>query len=606
MLTSRVLVCDGAMGTMLQASGVPIDFAFAELNVSRPELVGAVHSAFIDAGADIIETNTFGATRLRLERYGLAGRVVELNRAGVEVARKAGAASGKKVLVAGSVGPATPSLSPARLGSASLHEAFEEQLSALCEAGVDVVIFETFGSLDELIDAISAAREIDRDLPLVAQLTFLDDGRTLSGESPAEAARYLERLELAAIGVNCTLGPQGLLDVLTELSRHTSMPLAAQPNAGSPAFIDGRFRYTSDPEYFARYAARYVELGATLVGGCCGTTPDHIRALAAIRGPEATSRPSAPRQEPPGVDGDTRRPGGGFDLKSRLEGASRLTFVEVRPTADATVEKTVEEVRQFEQLGCDAVLVSPAPSARAQTAPASLATLLQQRVPSLEPLLGVSVWEKSVAGLQADLLGAHALGIRNIVCRDDEPPVVGDYPGTGGFREVDAIGLLTLLKGLNQGRDRRGSLLARPTDFTIGAELNLAAADVERAASDARRKLDAGAEFFVTPPVFDLGALDRLLDAIDPPAGFPVLMAVMLLRDYRHAEFLHHEVPGMSLPAGVLRRMQSGDEHAGVGIAHELMEAATADPRLRGVVLCSPGTVSDLVPLMSASRTASA
>ncbi|HLF71981.1 MAG TPA: homocysteine S-methyltransferase family protein, partial [Dehalococcoidia bacterium] len=266
LIGSRILVCDGAMGTMLQAAGVSLDLSLPELSVSRPELVKAIHGAYIAAGAEIIETNTFGACRTRLSRYGLEGRVAEINVAAVRIARAAVEDSGRQVLVAGSVSPATPPPSRGRIAASVLHEAFREQIAALAEGGVDFILFETFGNLEELTEAISAAREAAPELPLVAQMTFLDDNRTLAGETPAEVARRLDGMGLAALGANCTMGPQGLLEILSELSRHTSLPLVAQPNAGSPTFVDGRFQYSADPSYFARYATRYAQVGATIVG----------------------------------------------------------------------------------------------------------------------------------------------------------------------------------------------------------------------------------------------------------------------------------------------------------------------------------------------------
>jgi homocysteine S-methyltransferase len=577
---------------MLQAAGVPLDLSLPELNVSRPDLVGAVHGAYIAAGADIIETNTFGACRTRLLRFGLEDRVAEFNRGAAQVARAAVTASGRQVFVAGSVGPATPPTSRGRIAAAALRDSFREQIQALAEGGVDFIIFETFGSLDELIEAISAAREVDAALPLVAQMTFLDDGKTLAGESPAEVARSLEGRDLAAMGANCTLGPQGLLDILGDLAKHTSLPMAAQPNAGSPTFVDGRFQYTADPAYFARYAARYAELGGALIGGCCGTTPAHVEAVAAaIKGqrpvPPHAARKQAAGNEPAAQVGATEASSSFLD---RLAAGGFVTVAEMAPPAAGAADQAVRSATALRAAGFDAVLISPPNSPRAQLSPTSIAVLAQQRVENLEAILTVATWEKSVMGLQADLLGAYAFGIRNVVCRTGVPPLLGDYPNSGGFWDVDSVELIQLLKSLNQGRDRHGIPLAQPTAFTIGARINPAATDAEREILDARRKLEAGADFFITPPVFDVAALDRLLDAVGPPEDFPVLMGVMPLRDYRHAEFLHHEVPGMSLPQPVMDRMLAAGDHAaaaGQEIARGLIQQLRKDSRIKGVVLTS-------------------
>jgi homocysteine S-methyltransferase len=585
------------MGTMLQAAGVPLDLSLPELNVSRPDLVGAVHGAYIAAGADIIETNTFGACRTRLLRYGLEDRVAEYNRAAVQVAKAAVNASGRSVLVAGSVSPATPPSSRGRIAPAALRESFREQIEALAESGVDLVIFETFGSLDELLEAIAAAKEVDSALPLVAQMTFLDDGKTLAGESPAEVARALEGHDLAAMGANCTLGPQGLLDILRELSKHTSLPMAAQPNAGSPTFVDGRFQYTADPAYFARYSARYAELGGAIIGGCCGTTPAHVEAVAsAVKGlrpvlPEAKAATNGSEKL-----ADAAAQQATSNLLEKLTSGTFVTIAELAPPAGGAADVAVRSAAQLRAAGCDAVLISPPNSPRAQVSPTSIAVLAQQRVEGMEAILTVATWEKSVMGLQADLLGAYAFGIRNVVCRTGTPPLIGDYPNTGGFWDVDSVELISLLKSLNSGKDRHGINLAQPTAFTIGARINPAATDAEREVQDARRKLEAGADFFITPPVFDVASLDRLLDAVGLPENFPVLIGIMPLRDYRHAEFLNHEVPGMSLPPDVMERMlAAGPNEAVVGqeIARELIATVRSNPRIRGVVLSSSANAAD-------------
>jgi methionine synthase / methylenetetrahydrofolate reductase(NADPH) len=591
---SRVLVCDGAMGTMLQAAGVSLDLSLPELSVSRPELVKAIHGAYIAAGADVIETNTFGACRTRLARFGLENRVAEINQAAVRAARAAVAAADRPVLVAGSIGPATPPSSRGRLSSAVLRDAFREQVHALAEAGVDLIILETFGNLEELLEAISAAREAAPALPVIAQMTFLEDGRTLAGETPAEVAVKVDGLGLAALGANCTHGPQGLLEILSELSRHTSLPLSAQPNAGSPTFVDGRFQYATDAAYLARYATRYVQAGAALVGGCCGTTPAHVEAVAAaVKG----LRPPARRQPSAGVS-----PAGWEDVHAQHAQPSKFMqelasgrFVlvgEMGPPPGGASEQAVLDAAVLKEEGASAVLISSPTSPRAQVSPTSLAVLLQQRVEGLEAILTVATWEKSVMSLQADLLGAYAFGVRHVICRTGTPPLLGDYPNTGGFWDVDSVELIQLLRGLNEGHDRHGIALAQPTAFVIGARINPGADDLEREVADTRRKIEAGVDFLITPPVYDMEALDRLLDAAELPGELPVLLGVMPLRDFNHAEYLQHEVPGVALPEALIERMWRARDDApaeGRTIARELIEQAQASKRLRGVVLTSSG-----------------
>src|SRR5688572_3153786 len=405
LFAARVLVCDGAMGTMLQAAGSPLDIALCELSLTRPELVKAIHGAYIAAGADIIETNTFGACSTRLARYGLEDRVAEINHAAVRAARDAVATSDRQVLVAGSVGPATPTNSRGRTSGAVLRESFREQIAALVEAGVDLIILETFGNTDELIEAINAAHDVSPTLPIVAQMTFMEDGRTLAGETPAEVARRVEGLNIAALGANCTHGPQGLLEILAELSRHTSLPLAAQPNAGSPTFVDGRFQYATDAAYLARYAGRYVQAGAALVGGCCGTTPAHVEAMvAAVKG----LRPPARRRASSATAGaDTPEGSSSAVAPSRLmQKLAAHDFVvigEMAPPAGGAADQAILDAAVLKDDGASAVLIGQTSSPRAQVSPTSLAVLVQQRVADLEAILTVATWEKSVMSLQADL-----------------------------------------------------------------------------------------------------------------------------------------------------------------------------------------------------------
>jgi methionine synthase / methylenetetrahydrofolate reductase(NADPH) len=591
-------VCDGAMGTMLHAGGVSLDRSLPELNLSHADLVRSIHSAYIAAGADIIETNTFGASRLRLARYGLADQAPELNRAGARLAREAREqATRSALLVAGSVSPATAAGLGQRLSARELRDAFQEQIEALYDGGVDLLLFETFGSLAELVEAIGVAQTLGG-LPIVAQLTFVEDGRTLGGDSPEDVATTLTNLAVSALGANCTLGPQGLLDILAELARWTSLPLTAQPNAGPPTLTDGRFQYTSsDPGYFGRQARRFVELGATLVGGCCGTTPAHIEAVAAaVSGLRRAPSPrtlTGVRLESVEPHGLATPDLGEAQVSSLLDTAQRGQLVvacELPPPIGADAQRSVRDAELLESAGCQAVIVGPVESTRVQASPASIALLVQQRVPGLEVILTATTWEKSLMVLQADLLGTYAFGIRHVVCRTGTPPLHGDYPNAAGVWEVDSLGLIEVLRGLNEGRDYNGIPVGRPTTFVIGARVNPAASDFAHEVSTARRKLDSGANFLVTPPVYDLEALERLLDALDPPANVPVLLGLMPLQDLRHAEYLQHEVPDMAVPSSVLERLcQAGERGPAVGreVALDLFHTARERGRVHGVVLSS-------------------
>jgi methionine synthase I (cobalamin-dependent)/5,10-methylenetetrahydrofolate reductase len=609
-LATQVLVCDGAMGTMLHAGGVSLDRSLPELNASHADLVRSIHRAYITAGADVIETNTFGASRLRLARYGLASQAAELNRAGVRLAREAQEqAESPWLLVAGSVSPATPAGLAHRLPARELRDAFREQIEALLEGGIDLLVFETFGSLAELVEAVSVAHSLGP-VPVVAQMTFVEDGRSLGGDSPEELATTLAGLDVAALGANCTLGPQGLLDVLVELARWSSLPLTAQPNAGPPTLVDGHFQYSAaDPAYFARHARRFVDLGATLVGGCCGTTPAHIAAVAAaVKGVQPVhSRRLAGRSrvhpssvsvsDPRAADDDASDP-----LFDRIARGGMVITCELPPAVGSEVERAVEDASILRAAGCHAVIVGPMGSTRAHVSPASVALLVQQRVPGLEVVLTATTWEKSLMVLQADLLGTYAFGIRHVLCRTGTPPLHGDYPNAAGVWEVDSLGLIDVLRGLNEGRDYNGIPVGRPTRFVVGARVNPAASDFAHEVATARKKLSNGADFLVTPPVYDLDALQRLLDGIDPPSGVPVLLGLMPLQDLRHAEYLHHEVPDMAVPGQVLARMgQAGEQGPSVGreIAREIFYAARQSGRVHGLVLSSAaGSATELAELL--------
>jgi homocysteine S-methyltransferase len=611
-LGSRVLVCDGAMGTLLHAGGVSLDRSLPELNVSNPDRVKSIHRAYIDAGADVIETNTFGASRLRLARYGLSAQAAQLNKAGARVAHQAREESGVQgLLIAGSVSPATPAGLAHRVSTKELREAFREQVEALYEGGVDLLVFETFGSLAELLEAVSTAQSLGS-LPVVAQMTFVEDGRTLGGDSPEEVATQLSNLGVTALGANCTLGPQGLLDILAELARWTSLPLTAQPNAGPPTLTDGRFQYTSsDPAYFGRQARRFVELGATLVGGCCGTTPAHIEAVAAaVSGMQRTPPPASTSGVRVHSFSTSGQASADADVpaESPLVASARrgqlLVACELPPPMGADAQRAVTDAELLKSAGCHAVVVGPVGSTRVQASPASIALLVQQRVPGLEVILTATTWEKSLMVLQADLLGTYAFGIRHVLCRTGTPPLHGDYPNAAGVWEVDSMGLIEVLRGLNEGRDYNGIPMGRPTAFVIGARINPAATDFDHEVSTARRKLASGANFMVTPPVYDLDALERLVEAIDPPPEIPLLLGLMPLQDMRHAEYLQHEVPDMSVPSSVLERMcRAGESGPAVGreLALDLFHSARERGRVHGVVLSSAsGLASEMAQLLPA------
>ncbi|MBX5491642.1 MAG: bifunctional homocysteine S-methyltransferase/methylenetetrahydrofolate reductase [Chloroflexi bacterium] len=618
-MRTRVLVADGAMGTVLHASGVPLDRALPELNLTRPALVRAVHAAYLAAGVDLLQTNTFGASRPRLARQGCEAAVATVVEAGVRLAQQARDAAGADVLIAGAVGPVAPSSLRDRLTEGELRAVLREQLEALLAGGVDLLLFETFGDLRELVEAVTVAHELTS-LPIVAQMTFLDDGRTLAGDDPATVAATLEDLGVTVVGANCTLGPQGLLEIVRQLGRHTSLPLAAQPNAGLPALVSGRFEYGADEAYFARYARRFVELGAGLVGGCCGTTPQHLAAV--VRAVADLPPPTRRLQEPlrarrgraaraasaigsdvirrageEGADGRaaaSSRPG----LAERLAAGEFIVAAELRPAPGADAERALRDAALLQAAGAEVVVIAAPATARVQVSPVALALLVQQRL-GLEPVLTATTWDRSLSTLQADLLGAYAFGLRNVLCQTGTPPVQGDYPHVAGLWNVDALGLVRALNALNTGRDANGLPIGKPTQFLIGAHVNPTAEDPGEELAQARAAIEAGVHFLVTPPVYDLAALERLLDALGPEAP-PLLLGVQPLQDFAHAEYLQHEVPGIALPEATLERMwQAGERGGEAGLALALELIAAARPRVRGLLVSSASaTAAESVQLL--------
>jgi len=596
------VIADGAMGTVLHAAGNPLDRALPELNLSAPDLVREVHDGYLDAGAEIVQTNTFGANRLRLAADGLADRAQEINAAGVRIARAAAAAAGRPVLVAGSVSPAVTVQQRRRIPGEERVAALREQIRALADAGADLIVLETFGHLDELVEAIAVATGTG-DLPVVAQATFTGDGRMLSGHTAAELCRAVADLPPTVLGTNCTLGPQGLLAVVEQLRAATDLPLSAQPNAGLPRRTGGaRFEYDVEAGYFARYARLLVDAGAAIVGGCCGTTPAHTRAaLAAIRhrtpaGPARTVDRAGPA-----------RPG--WPSRRRL-----LLGAQIEPPPAGRLAEAIELAEAAREHGATLMCLAAGGSPRAHLSPVNVAVHLQNQL-GVETLACVTTWDRTIMALQADLLGAHALGVRRVVCETGSPPLLGDYPHVDGIWDVDSVGLVGLLAGLNAGVDHNGLHLAGRTSFEVGARINPGARDLDAELARVRRKLEAGAGFLLTRPVYELERLERLLEALSREGGgaataaepgravVPLLVCVRPLQSFAEAEYLRHEVPDVSIPAATLAALRRAGPSApavGAELAAELVQRATGVGQ--GVVIALPPGPFDAEPLFAAVR----
>jgi methionine synthase / methylenetetrahydrofolate reductase (NADH) len=596
-LREGVLICDGAMGTMLHAAGNSLDRALPELNLSNAELVSTVHESYLSAGVDVIQTNTFGASALRLAEHGSAGPVREINLAGVRIAREAQEKAGRQVFVAGSVSPAVTARQRPEVSPAQRVAAIREQVSALAEGGVDVLILETFGYLDELAEAVTAAAELTG-APIIAQATFAPDGRTLGGETPREVAITLSRLPVVALGTNCTLGPQHTLTVVTELIRHTPLPVSAQPNAGLPRRAAGRrFEYPIDGGYFARYARRYAEAGASLIGGCCGTTPTHLKAAVAAAGAHRP-RPGRAAASAKAAEGPATAPAEPGGLAERLAAGRFVVAAEIVPPADGAGDQAADAVVALRERGLDTFLVSPRQTARAHLSPLNLALQLRQRL-GADAVATMTTWDKTIMALQADLLGAHALGMRTVVCATGNPPLRGDYPNVDGIWEVDSVGLAALLNGLNQGRDSNGLALATKTSFHIGARFNPGAQDAAAEVARTRAKLRAGAQFLITRPVYELDTFRRMTAELD--AGVPVLLALAPLSGFDEAEYLAHEVPGVTIPESTLRALErAGGSAAAAGLDLAAILAGRAAALAQGVVLRFDGDLGAMERLRSA------
>ncbi len=611
----RILVCDGAMGTMLHAAGAALDRSLPELNLSDPGLVETIHDSYLSAGADIIQTNTFGANRLWLGDHGFPDKVDEINRAGVRLARAASQRSDRRVLVAGSVSPAVTALQRRRVGSAERMEVLREQILALvADKGVELLILETFGYLDELVEAVSVAASVT-DVPLIAQATFADDAHTLGGETPREVASVLSSMPIAMLGTNCTVGPQRMLVVAEDLVRYSDVPVSAQPNAGQPRRVGARsFEFSIDGGYFARYLGRFADAGVTLVGGCCGTTPTHIRAAAeqvrtrsgldteaAVAAALYRGQPSHPGAPgAPGAPGDPARTPEA-SLAEQLSVGRFVVAVAITPPSNGWAGDADEAAAVLQSHGVGLIAVQPRENARTHMDSLNMALQLQMRV-GVETIATVTTWDKTIMSLQADLLGAHALGIRSVVSTTGSPPVFGDYPAVDGTWEVDSVGLTALLAGLNAGRDSNGLALTTRTSFCIGARVNPGARDQVAEIARAHAKIRAGARFLISRPVYELDSLTRLIEALEG-TGVPVLLSVNPLRSFEDADYLAHEVPGVTIPQTTLDVLEKAGRGAARAAGLELTVGllAKARPLVSGVLLTAPDDdATALIPLLDA------
>ncbi len=582
-INSEVLVGDGAIGTMLYAKGVSLEANFEHLNLIRPELVQELHREYVAAGARVIETNTFGANLTKLGAIGLARRVREINLQGARLAGRA--AAGHDVFVAGSVGPLARIKGEEReLSAAETLEIFREQCLALAEGGVDLFLLETFSDLEQLKMALQAARETG--LPAIASMAYLEGGRTAGGIEVERAARELEAAGAVLVGANCGAGPLEILRTLERMARVTALPLAAYANSGFPEFVDGRFIYRTTPDYFAAMALDMVAAGASLIGGCCGTTPEHIRRLAErLQGMKPAPRPTPARVTVTHEQASPAAPAAGFLARW---GREKVVTVELDPPRGLDCAKVLAGSRALKEAGADAINLAENPLARVRMGNIALASLIQREA-GIEVIVHITCRDRNLLGLQSDLMGASLLGIRSILAVTGDPARLGEQADASSVYDVNSFGLLKLLSGLNGGANALGNPIGQGTGFTLGCAFNpnspRMAVQVERLA----KKIANGARFAQTQPIYDTARLDEML-ALTAPLGIPVLPGILPLVSERNCEYLHNEVPGIVIPDEIRERMRGKEKEAGMreGLAIAREFITRVKERVGGFYLIPP------------------
>ncbi len=601
-----LVLFDGAMGTMLYARGVFINQCYDELNLRSPDLVRDVHRAYVKAGAEVLETNSFGANRIKLGQFGLGAQTRELNRRAAELAREAiEQAGGHDVLVAGAVGPLGVRLEP--YGPTSTEEArevFREQMEGLGAGGADLFILETFSDLHEIGQAIAAAREVNPSLPVVAQMTIGADGLTPYGATPEDVARALDGFGADVIGLNCSVGPQIILDAIEKMVPHTRKKLSAQPNAGMPRDVGGRSMYMASPEYMASYARHLVQAGAKVVGGCCGTTPEHIHAMCEGVRPlsprfartgasaaHATVAVAPAREKKRTADVEEVPLAARSRWGAKIAAGRFVTSVEIVPPRGVDATRMLADVGQLKRAGVDAVNVPDGPRAQSRMGALLTSLLIEQRV-GIETVTHYACRDRNLLGMLSDLLGASAVGLRNLLLITGDPPKMGPYPSATAVFDIDAIGLTNLVHNLNHGKDPGDNAIGTPTQFVVGVGVNPAPIDLEHELKRFAWKVEAGAEFAVTQPVFDASQLENFLRRTEG-ARVPIVAGIWPLVSVRNAEFLANEVPGVSVPESIITRMRKAGErskeHAvaeGIAIAREMLDRVRGG--VQGVQVSAP------------------
>lgn len=601
-IENDVVIFDGAMGTRLYEKGVYINRVYDELNLSQSALIKEVHQEYLDAGAMVLETNTFGANRFKLEPHGLAEKLEVINFQAAKLAREV---AGDKAWVAGAIGPLGIRIEP--WGKTSVQEAedaFYEQAKGLLAGGVDLFILETFFDLNEMHQAIKAVRRLT-DKPIIASMTINEDGNALYGTSVDVFTAKLDEWGADVIGLNCSVGPKTMFDAIEKMHGITSKPLIAQPNAGLPKVVEGRMIYLCNPEYFGEYARRFIQLGVRAVGGCCGTTPEHIKWVAnAVRsltpgGKKAISQilKSDVKTESE-VSLISQRDKSAFGEK--LAAKKFIVTAELTPPKGCDADSVIVKAQQLKDIGIDAINIPDGPRASARLSPLALALLIEKKV-GIETILHYCCRDRNILGIQSDLLGAYALGLRNILAITGDPPKVGNYPQATAVFDIDSIGLVNIVNRLNHGRDLGNNPIGRPTGFVCGVGANPGAIDLDLEVRRFEWKVDAGAEYAITQPVFDVDLLERFLEKIKH-VRIPIFAGIWPLTGLKNAEFMNNEVPGAAVPEEIMERLRKANSieaqrEEGIMIAREALERVKN--LVDGVQLSVPfGRVENIVKII--------
>ena len=602
-MSKRVIIGDGAMGTMLYSQGVFVNACFDELNLTNPAMVRKVHQSYVDAGADFIETNTFGANEFKLGRFGLGDKVEQINAEAVKIARSA---AGGNVLVGGAVGPVGIAIEPyGQMSRQKVKEVFTRQIRSLVDGGVDFLILETFTMPEELLLAIEAAASVC-DIEIVAQLTVNNQQETMYGQRVDEAIKLIAAENVAAVGLNCSVGPSAMLASLELIREVTDKPVSVQPNAGMPKEVDGRSVYMCTPEYMAEYAKRFFEKGASIIGGCCGTEPEHIRQIvkavrALDKATSAVSQAVVVIKEPEAAGQLKAKSLGeksGFGHK--LATGQKVSTVELVPPRGVDMTAIYEKVRLCKEAGIDVINIPDGPRASSRLSPMVTAMKIEQNC-GMETIVHVCYRDRNLIGIQADMLGAFAMGLRNVLVVTGDPPKLGEYPNATAVYDVDSIGMTRLIRNLNRGIDLGMNKFSPSLELTIGVGVNPAAIDMNREIDRYKAKIDAGAEYAITQPVFDKECLLGFLDKTSN-CGIPVIAGMWPFVSFKNAEFMANEVPGIVVPKNILDRMSKATTRidglkTGIDIAREML--SSIEESVCGFAVSAPfGNVSAAIAVL--------